>query len=285
MKKRLIEYLKAFNEKLHNFLLNPLSILLIIIITIWLMRTNYTLPLTDVYIHLSFLIVCISFYTYHLATNDFIRDLLILGTIKDFKNREYYNFSYFNYHCVEARKGYGYPMLICFTLWCYFGYMYSLIYSREIIEMRYVEEWGDQAISFTALLLPVVLTILFNLYHRALHIFFYSKNIYKADNFLPIEKIFKSHHHFSGGEYESESEFEKRIIQKYSMSAASYLKNYFSTLYFDEWERFKFWIAIILIVIIKLNLIFHSYLNSISSLIPLIITLMIFIIAYYKKNK
>ena len=77
MKRTLRKYLKAFNDKFHNFFLNPISIVLIILLTIWLMRTNYTLPLTDVYIHLSFLIVCISFYTYHLATNDFIRDLHI----------------------------------------------------------------------------------------------------------------------------------------------------------------------------------------------------------------
>lgn len=268
MKRTLIKYLKVLNDKLHNFLLNPLSILLIILLTIWLMRTNYTLPLTDVYIHLSFLIVCISFYTHHLATNDFIRDLLNLGTINDFKNRESYYFSYFNPNCVAAREGYGYPMLICFILWCYFGYMYSLIYSQEIFEMRYVEKWGGGSIGFTALLLPVVLTILFNLYHRALHLFFYSKNIYKADNFLPIKKIYKSHYHFSGGEYESESEFEKRIIDKYSISAANYLKDYLSTLYFTEWERFKFWVAAIFILIIKLFSISTGFREFIIIIIP-----------------
>lgn len=268
MKRTLIKYLKAFNDKLHNFLLNPISILLIILLTIWLMRTNYTLPLTDVYIHLIFLIVCISFYTYHLATNDFIRDLLNLGTINDFKNRESYYFSYFNSPSVRAREGYGYPMLICFILWCYFGYMYSLIYSQEIIEMRYVEEWRGESIGFTALLLPVVLTILFNLYHRALHLFVYSKNIYKADNFLPIKKIYKSHYHFSGGEYESESEFEKRIIDKYSISAANYLKDYLSTLYFTEWERFKFWVAAIFILIIKLFSISTGFREFIIIIIP-----------------
>ena len=177
MKKRLIEYLKAFNEKLHNFLLNPLSILLIIIIIIWLMRTNYTLPLTDVYIHLSFLIVCISFYTYHLATNDFIRDLLILGSITDFKNRKEYYFGYYDILRTNSReKGRNYFILLCFILWCYFGYMNDLIYKGEFIEKR-LNEMSSGSIGFTTLILPIALTILFNVYHQSLHDFLYGKYV------------------------------------------------------------------------------------------------------------
>jgi hypothetical protein len=275
MKIELIKKFKVINNKLHKFLLNPLSILLIVYFTIWLMRDNYTFPLIEIYIHLSFLIICISFYTHHLASNDFIRDLIILGSIKDFKSREKYYFGYYEFHRTNAReKNSNYWILLCIILWCYFGYMYSLIYSQQITEKRLIEEYGNGSIGFSTFTLPIALTFLFNLYHKTLHEFFYLKNIYKTDNFLPIQKIYKSHYHFSGGEYEDDSSFEERIIDEYSLSGRNYLKFYISDFSIHPFERPLFWIAVFFILITKLTTIISSLTKHIITsiyFIPLIL--------------
>lgn len=260
----IIKKLRVFNNKLHNFLLNPISILLIILLTIWLMRGNYTFELTDVYIHLGFLIVCISFYTYHLASSDFIRDLLILGSIEDFKSREKYYFDYHEFHRTNAREKKGnYWILLCIILWCYFGYMYSLIYSQQIIEKRLIEEYGNGSIGFSTFTLPIALTFLFNLYHKTLHEFFYLKNIYTTDIFLPIEKY-----------YNSKYDFEKRIVDEYSLSGRNYLKFYISNFFIHPFERPFFWIAVLFILVTKLTTIISSLTKHIITsiyFIPLIL--------------
>jgi Ca2+/Na+ antiporter len=90
----------------------------------------------------------------------------------------------------------------------------QFVQEEEEGEKRLIEEYGNGSIGFSTFTLPIALTFLFNLYHKTLHEFFYLKNIYKTDNFLPIQKIYKSHYNFIGGEYEDDSSFEKRIIDE-----------------------------------------------------------------------
>jgi hypothetical protein len=243
MNKKVLNKIIRLNHKLHNVLLNPLSVLFIIIFYVWKMdKSIIRFSHSEVLLHIIFLIISLSLYSYSLASRDFIRDILILKSKKDFILTKFHE-NYFEFYRENKRENvlktnsvYIWTLLL----------FYSMLFLQNYNSDKIIFPFGQVVFGF-----PICITLLLSIYVDKLHEFFYFSNVYNTDLFLKSNKIYTGDFG-SPKNLETDEVFEKRLIEDYSYASNGYLKYYYQKypfglgIVFFGFERFKFWLAIAL---------------------------------------
>ena len=209
---------KAIN-KINNWLLSPLFIFPMISIFIFMVINHFSLSMIDVFTHFTVFIICISFYAYHIASKDFISDLLILVLKNDF-SIDLFIQKYFEFNQADKRHlSFQSDSVMIWLIILFYCTFFMKIYDLPIL-----------------FCIPISFTLFISICIDNLYEFFYFKKIFDTKNFFEYKK-FRS---------ETDEEFEKRLIKGGLYSDYNYFKYLIQHNHNDSWNTLKFYLAIII---------------------------------------